>query len=210
MYKKIKWRELDNSAKIFPIVSNKRFTSVFRVSVILKEDIDEKVLQEALDIAIEKQTSFKVKLRKGLFWYYLEENFKKPQVKKENDYPCRYISRDTNNGYLFDVTYFGSKINLDVFHSLTDGNSAIKFLQEITYTYLDIKNKKIKENETKQTILSNNTEDSYLKNYDKKNRKREKSDKAYILKGNTLPLGASRNSPFVFKFRRIKKSLKRK
>ncbi len=192
MYKEeIKWRELDNSAKIFPIVSNKKFTSVFRVSVVLKEDIDEKILQEALNIVIEKQVAFKVKLRKGLFWYYLEENFKKPIVKKENDYPCRYISRETNNGYLFDVTYFNNKINLDVFHSLTDGSNAVQFLQEITYAYLDIKNKKTKEDENKKTKLSNNTEDSYLKYYDKKNRKREKSHKAYILKGKTLPLGAT-------------------
>lgn len=192
MYKeKIKWRELDNSAKIFPIVSNKKFTSVFRVSVILKENIDENILQEALNIVIQKQVSFKVKLRKGLFWYYLEENFKKPQVKKENNYPCRYISRDTNNEYLFDVTYFNNKINLDVFHSLTDGSNATKFLQEITYAYLDIKNKKIKENESKKTKLSNNTEDSYLKNYDKRNGKRKKSPKAYILKGKTFPLGAT-------------------
>ena len=190
--KRIKWRKLDNSAKIFPIVSNKRFTSVFRVSVILKENIDGEILQIALDEAIEKQVSFRVKLRKGLFWYYLEANNKKPEVKIEDDYPCRYIDRDTNNGYLFNVTYFENKVNLDVFHSLTDGNSAIKFLQEITYNYLDIKNKKIKnKNEKQERILSNNTEDSYLKNYDKKNSKREKSKKAYILKGKRFPLGVT-------------------
>ena len=114
--KRIVWRKLDNSAKIFPMVSNKKFTSVFRVSVILKENIDEEVLKQALDIAIEKQTSFKIRLKKGFFWYYLEENPKKPEVKKESDYPCRYIDKDTNNGYLFDVTYFNNKINLDVFH----------------------------------------------------------------------------------------------
>ncbi|MCI8964776.1 MAG: hypothetical protein HFJ43_00170 [Clostridia bacterium] len=190
--KRIVWRKLDNSAKIFPMVSNKKFTSVFRVSVILKENIDEEVLKQALDIAIEKQTSFKIRLKKGFFWYYLEENPKKPEVKKESDYPCRYIDKDTNNGYLFDVTYFNNKINLDVFHSLTDGNTAIKFLKEITYNYLNIKNNINNEgNDTKKNILSNNTEDSYLKNYDKKKAKREKSSKAYILKGNRLPFGAT-------------------
>lgn len=190
--KRIRWRRLDNSAKIFPIVSNKNFTSVFRVSVILKENIDEEVLRQALDNAIEKQISFKVRLRKGLFWYYLEENPKKPEVKIEDDYPCRYIDKYTNNGYLFNVTYFNNKINLDVFHSLTDGNTAIKFLQEITYNYLDIKNTKVKkENEKQERILSNNTEDSYLKNYDNQKSKRGKSKKAYILKGKKLPLGAT-------------------
>ena len=70
--KRIRWRKLDNAAKIFPIVSNKRFTSVFRVSVILKGKIDKEILQEALNQVIEKQVSFKVKLTKGFFWYYLE------------------------------------------------------------------------------------------------------------------------------------------
>ncbi|MCI8621094.1 MAG: hypothetical protein HFJ50_05040 [Clostridia bacterium] len=190
--KRIRWRKLDNAAKIFPIVSNKRFTSVFRVSVILKGKIDKEILQEALNQVIEKQVSFKVKLTKGFFWYYLEENLKRPEVKEENDYPCRYINFDMNNGYLFDVTYFENKINLDVFHSLTDGNIAIKFLQEITYNYLDIKNKTEKEeNEKRKSILSNNIEDSYLKNYNKEKTKREKSEKAYILKGKKLPLGAT-------------------
>lgn len=190
--KRIRWRKLDNSAKIFPLVSNKKFTSVFRVSVILKDIIDKKILQEALNQSIEKQISFKVKLTKGFFWYYLEENMKIPEVKEEKDYPCRYISSDTNNGYLFDVTYFENKINLDVFHSLTDGNTAIKFLQEITYNYLDIKNKTAKEeNEKRKSILSNNIEDSYLKNYNKEKTKRKKSEKAYILKGKKLPLGAT-------------------
>lgn len=190
--RRIRWRKLDNSAKIFPMVSNKKFTSVFRVSVLLKEKINAEILQEALNEVIENQVSFKVKLVKGVFWYYLEENTKKPEVKEEHDYPCRFIDSDTNNGYLFDVTYFENKINLDVFHSLTDGNTAIKFLQEIVYHYLDIKNKIIKKDNIKRkSILSNNIEDSYLKNYKNKKLKREKSEKAYILKGNRLPFGAT-------------------
>ncbi len=190
--KRIRWRKLDNSAKIFPMVSNKKFTSVFRVSVILKENIDEKILQDALNKALQEQISFKVRLRRGIFWYYLEENPRNPEVKVENEYPCRFIDKNKNNGYLFNVTYFNNKINLDVFHSLTDGNTAIRFLQEITYNYLDIKNKTItKDTESEERKISNNTEDSYLKNYDKNKAEREKSKRAYILKGKILPLGAT-------------------
>ena len=127
--KRIRWRKLDNAAKIFPMVSNKKFTSVFRVSVILKENIDKEILQEALNQVIEKQVSFKVKLTKGFFWYYLEENVKRPEVKEENDYPCRSIDFNANNNYLFKVTYFKNKINIDIFHALTDGNTAMIFFK---------------------------------------------------------------------------------
>ena len=134
-----RWRKLDNSAKIFPMISTKKFSSVFRVSAILSEDIDESTLNEAVENVINEQISFKVRLRKGFFWHYLELNTKKPKVEIENDYPCRYIDKYENNGYLFKVTYYKNKINLDMFHSLTDGNSAIKFLEKIVYKYLDLK-----------------------------------------------------------------------
>lgn len=187
--RKIKWRRLDNSAKIFPIISNKKFSTVFRTSVILKESIDREILQNAVEDVTTMYPAFKVKLRKGFFWYFFEENSKMPIVEEENNYPCQYIDKNTNNRYLFKVTYFDKKINLDVFHSLTDGNSAIKFLQEITYRYLDLKYEKGK-NKATQKILSNNIEDSYLKNYDKSKAKRQTSKKAYNLKGKKLPFNA--------------------
>lgn len=40
-------------------------------------------------------------------------------------------------------------------------------------------------------IIANNTEDSYLKNYNKHLGRREKSKKAYVIKGKKLPLFAT-------------------
>ena len=131
---KIVWRKLDNSAKLFPSISNRKFSTVFRISGILNEEIKPDVLEISVNEALEKFISFKVKLRKGLFWYYLEANQKMPIIEEENNYPCKYINPNTNNNYLFKVTYFKNKINLDVFHSLTDGNSATRFFKEITYS----------------------------------------------------------------------------
>ena len=36
-YKKIRWRRLDASAKLFPFIANKKLSSVYRVSAVLKE-----------------------------------------------------------------------------------------------------------------------------------------------------------------------------
>ena len=71
------WRRLDNSAKIFPLSTGKRYSTVFRLSVLLKEDIIPETLQEALIETLEKYQSFKVKIKKGFFWHYLENNTKK-------------------------------------------------------------------------------------------------------------------------------------
>lgn len=51
-------------------------------------------------------------------------------------FPCRFIRQNKNCNYLFRVTYYKSRINLEVFHVLTDGMGGINFLRELTYQYL--------------------------------------------------------------------------
>lgn len=40
---KLYWRRLDNSAKIFPIAAGKKYSTVFRLSVVLKEKVNENI-----------------------------------------------------------------------------------------------------------------------------------------------------------------------
>jgi len=47
--KPVEWTKLDNAAKIFPPTSNERDTKVFRFVCELRDEIDENILQEALD-----------------------------------------------------------------------------------------------------------------------------------------------------------------
>ena len=131
--KKLYWRRLDNSAKIFPISAGRKYSTVFRLSVVLKEKINPKVLENAVNMALDQYKSFKVRMKTGFFWYYLEENQKSPIIEEEKDYPCQYINPRTNNNYLFKVTYFENKINIDIFHALTDGNNGTTFFKEIVY-----------------------------------------------------------------------------
>lgn len=187
----LKWRKLDNSAKIFPIVQNKKFSTVFRLSVVLKEQINQVKLKKAVEISLNKFDFFKVMLKKGAFWYYLEYNPKEIIIEKENNYPCKYIDKNTNNNYLFKVTYFENKINLDVFHSLTDGNNAMQFFKEIVYSYIELSHpEKFRVNLRSDRKVIYSTKDSYMENYDKKTNGKASSKKAYIIKGNTLPLDA--------------------
>ena len=191
MQKSNNWRKLDNSAKIFPIASSKKYSSVFRLSAVLKERIDPEILIKAVNKVLKNLSSFKVKLKKGFFWYYFEENNKDIIVDVEKDYPCKYIEPNTNNDYLFKVTYWENKINLDIFHSLTDGNSGIIFLREIVYTYIELAHPENFSTKLRlERKLSNNTEDDYLKNYNKKLKATKGGKKAYALKGKTLPLAA--------------------
>ena len=191
--KKLYWRRLDNSAKIFPISAGKKYSTVFRLSVVLKEKINPNVLEKAVINALEQYKSFKVRMKAGFFWYYFEENLKAPIIEEEKDYPCQYINPRTNNNYLFKVTYFENKINIDIYHVLTDGNNGTTFFKEIVYNYLELMYPEVFQEDRKVRKLDKieyDTEDSYMKNYDKKAKSNASSEKAYILKGKFIKLGA--------------------
>lgn len=177
-YLKNNWRKLDNVAKVFSM-DDKNNTNMFRYSVILKKNIDKNILKEAVIKSIETYKSFRVKLGSGLFWNYLEYNKKEPTITKEDEIPCQHIKFKRNNNYLFKVTYYKNKINLDVFHVLTDGSGAKHFLKSIIYNYLSIKHK-LEYTEKPNDITY---QDQYLKNYDKSIKVKNNIKTAYQLPG---------------------------
>ena len=140
--RQIRWDKLDNTAHLFPSIAGENMTNVYRISVDLNEEIQRDYLQQALDMVLPKFDGFNVRLRIGVFWYYFEENGKRaPKVSEEIMFPCRYIRQNRNHNYLFRVTYYGCRINLEVFHVLTDGMGGINFLRELTYQYLRLVHK---------------------------------------------------------------------
>ena len=204
------WRKLDNSAKLFPISNGKKYSTVFRISCVLKEKIEPSALQKAVEITLDKYKSFRVRMKAGFFWYYFEDNNKLPIVEEENDYPCKYIDSRRNNGYLFKVTYFEKKINIDIFHSLTDGDSGTTFFREIIYNYLEIVHPELLNNEKRGTRkIEYNTEDSYIKNYDKKAKSNASGKKAYILNGRKLKLGAVSAIHEIIDLKQLKEETKK-
>lgn len=189
--KETKWDKLDNTALLFPVIANESMSSVYRVSVTLTEEIVPKILQEALDRVLPLFDVFHVRMRRGAFWYYFEMNNKPaPRICPEDTYPCQYISAYQNNGYLFRVTYFKSRVNLEVFHVLTDGMGAINFIRELVYQYLRLAHEDLMRSVPDELCsdTSLNREDSYLKNYTgKKFKKKYMTERAVELSGEFLP-----------------------
>lgn len=190
--KEIRWDKLDNTAHLFPVIAGERMSNVYRISVTLKELVDPELLQQALDIVLPKFDGFNLRLRRGVFWHYFEENGKPaPRVKEETKFPCRYIRPNRNNSYLFRVTYYQYRINLEVFHVLTDGMGGFNFARELTYQYLRLRHPEILEH-TEDALSSETTlnrEDSFVKNFKKKAQKKYKTQRAYMIKGEHLRNG---------------------
>lgn len=186
------WDKLDNTAHLFPVIATENMTNVYRISVTLIEEIDRILLQEALNRILPQFLVFRMRLRMGVFWYYFEENTRPaPIVREEYSSPGAYMDKSRNNHYMFRVTYYKCRINLEVFHALTDGAGGIIFLKELVYQYLRLKYPEILRVE-KDKISSGiflDKEDSYVKNFKKAHPKVYKSERALTLHGEKLPKG---------------------
>ncbi|MDP3129968.1 MAG: alpha/beta hydrolase, partial [Bacillota bacterium] len=185
------WFRLDNAAKIFPAISTKKETNTFRIQIALTEPIDPEGLQKAVDAAIERYPLFKVRLKNGFFWKYLDYNDAPFTVQPLPHIVCGSLLPKEHNGYLFQIYYRGPLFVLEMFHSLADGSGAIMFVKTILYEYLTSIGKKITPDNLILTRDSKPTkaeyEDSQATYYDPKNHAHVKEDKAFFVKGTPIP-----------------------
>lgn len=182
-----KWYRLDNAAKVFPAIASKRGPNIFRLSMTLKETIDKRLLQEALEMTIIRFPTFKVKMRRGLFWYYFDENNNTPFVKEESPYICNYLNPKNNNSFLFTVSYYDRRITLEIFHSITDGYGGLEFLKALVYQYLLLKGNHITNTgeiiSNEMEVLAEEAQDSFKDNYDPNVKINRKEKKSFRIKG---------------------------
>ena len=137
--KKLRWLRLDNAAKIYPAARRQNWSNVFRLSVTLNEKVDTAVLQSALDVTARRFPSLAARLRKGVFWYYLQELDHAPPISEEWSYPLAQMSAEEVRRCAFRVIAYENRIAVEMFHSLTDGNGALVFLKTLTAEYLQQK-----------------------------------------------------------------------
>lgn len=183
--KGLKRRKLDNVALAFPAATGKRDSRVFRIYCLLKENVDKRALQESVTEALNKYPLFGSVLKRGNFWYYFEKSGMVPEVKEEERIPCGYMYEKGREKLLCSVTYGKKRINLEIFHALTDGTGAIEFLSEIVKIYLEkahgVENRT---SENKAASISEQEEDSFSRYYsrEKQEKKKRRSRPAFLIR----------------------------
>ncbi len=133
------WYKIDNVAKVFLATVSKRDTRSFRVSCILRENIEKDLLQQALLMAIQDRPQVQVRIRRGFFWHYMEDTDMLPTVSEESGRLCPTLYVPAKAMLHYKVSYFGKRINLDMFHALADGTGGLEFLNIIVLHYLKLK-----------------------------------------------------------------------
>lgn len=133
---KLRWLRLDNAAKIYPAARRNNWSNIFRVSATLTETIDKPVMQRALDVTVRRFPSIAARLRRGVFWYYLEQLDRAPRLREEYSYPLTRMSRQEMRQCAFRVIVYENRVALELFHSLTDGTGGLIFLKSLIAEYL--------------------------------------------------------------------------
>lgn len=133
------WFRLDNAAKIYPVIMRSRHGGYFRLAVLLRDQVDPELLQQALEITLRRFPYYSVRLRRGLFWYYLESHTSQPTIEPDVQNPMRPWSRKDVKKFLFRVRYDNRRISVEFFHALTDGTGGLVFLKTLTAVYLRLK-----------------------------------------------------------------------
>ncbi len=186
------WYRLDNAALIYPSIQSDRITTMFRFSMTLKEPVDPKILQISLEEVIKKFPFYRVRLKKGFFWYYLEHNPKLPRVERDVRYPLGRLHPNLGTRFLFRVRYWQSRIAVEFCHVLTDGTGGITFLKALVYNYLERKGKNLGEpGDIPVDMLSGEeSEDAYNRFYKSPLPLPDQGREAFHLKGKLLYPGA--------------------
>ena len=188
-----KWYRLDTAALIFPAIARSDWSNAFRISASLAEPVDPAILQRAADDMRLRFPSFFVTLRKGVFWYYLEERGQAVEVQGDYAYPLTFMSSRELRRSCLRILCYKNRIAVEFFHSLTDGRGGCLFAANLVARYLELKYALHIPREglicdLTQTPSPEELEDSFLKNAAEAASGR-REEKSFRLRGTREPRG---------------------
>ena len=199
--KKLRWMALDNAAKIFPAARTRNWSNVFRLAATMAEPVDMDALRTALDVTVRRFPSIAVRVKAGFFWYYLEELPSIPEIMEEKPYPLARMPFSDISKCAFRVIVYEKRIAVEFFHSLTDGNGGLVFLNTLVaeYIYQKYGVKVPHENGVLDRLEEPDPaelEDSFFK-YAGKHALSRKDTDAYLIRGEREIDGFRTNTTFI-------------
>lgn len=132
------WFRIDHAGKLFPVVSNRMRSSYFRQAVELTIPIKPEVLNQAATLTLKRFPHFDTRLKKGIFWNYLEAQNKPFKVRLESNTFGSITNPFYYGKHLLNIYYYQNRISVEYFHVLTDGRGGMEFLKTLTLTYLQL------------------------------------------------------------------------
>ena len=151
------WSPLDNAAKIFPAIRNKENTTVMRLTAVLTKPVTINHLFKAIEHAETRFPYYRVRLRRGFFWYYLEQINDSIIILPDDEMPCRAFGINKENRLLIRILVYKNRLSVELSHILSDGHGLMNFLKSILIYYF----------REKGLIRNNQIDDFFIKDADK-------------------------------------------
>lgn len=174
---------LDMAAILYSYTKTKTWNQTYRISAVLKSEVDGEALKQAVRKMRHRFPSFYVRLSDGFLW----KHFKPAPVDVDeivihDSKVCTPVDAEAKYTPLFKVHYYKNRISLDMFHGVSDGRGACIFLKTLLATYFGILGISIPATHGILDIDDEPTEeeltDGYIKFYDKTAGKLPRGEKA--------------------------------
>ena len=95
------WYRLDSAGQLYSAIQSDRYSAIYRFSAMMTQPVDPAALQRAVDRIMPRFPGFRVRIRRGLFWYYFEPNQAPgPFVREDILNPCPPVRFGQDNGWL--------------------------------------------------------------------------------------------------------------
>ena len=133
------WVRLDNASNIFLAGRTDADPKVFRISAETDHEVDPHLLQQALDHTYDRYPLYHAVLRRGVFWYYLQDSDLRPVVNADELHTCSALYQVDRRDLLFRVVHHRQRVALEVFHALSDGTGALWFLTDLLTEYMRLR-----------------------------------------------------------------------
>ncbi len=131
------WYKLDNAGVLYTALQKEEYSALYRFSAVMDRPVDPAALQRALDKTMPRFPSFRVRMRRGYFWNYLEFNDAPgPFVKEDMSNPCQPVRYREDSGWLIRFFYYERRISLEVFHAVSDGAGSLVLFRTLLAVYL--------------------------------------------------------------------------
>lgn len=127
---------LDNSAVFIASTTRKTSPYIFRVSCEFDEPIHLPDLEAVLGSVSDRFPIVKMRLKPGIFWYYLDPSTQSPRILADSTDPCEPPRFGHWRTSLVRVLVYANRLSVEFHHILTDGTGALEYLRTLAASYL--------------------------------------------------------------------------
>lgn len=129
---------VDNSAILYLALIRKHHTNIFRFTITLKEEIDPKLLQTAVDRVYRRFPTIFAGFRPG-FFRYAQVPVQDPPLVSEDPGLLINMTKEEIARCAYRVYYQNKDIIIEGFHALTDGYGMVASFSTLTAEYLRLR-----------------------------------------------------------------------